>query len=139
MEREFPFLAELKFMEEPTDENIRIYQAINNEIEKFNFHAVANYYRNMKMKDFSFFFYDELGDLINLTNILEINSESFYKSIANFLERIFTHNFSEKIVVEKISIVLRLALLIDYKDIENPKFKFTNEEIEQEKKEFKKI
>ena len=133
-----PLLAELKFMEEPTDENIRIYQAINNEIEKFNFHAVANYYRNMKMKDYSFF-YDELGDLINLTNILEINSESFYKSIANFLERIFTHNFSEKIVVEKIRyIVLRLALLIDYKDIENPKFKFTNEEIEQEKDNLKK-
>ena len=132
-----PLLAELKFMEEPTDENIRIYQAINNEIEKFNFHAVANYYRNMKMKDYSFF-YDELGDLINLTNILEINSESFYKSIANFLERIFTHNFSEKIVVEKIRyIVLRLALLIDYKDIENPKFKFTNEEIEQEKENLK--
>lgn len=38
-----PLLAELKFMEEPTDENIRIYQAINNEIEKFNFHVVANY------------------------------------------------------------------------------------------------
>ena len=133
-----PLLAELKFMEEPTDENIRIYQAINNEIEKFNFHAVANYYRNMKMKDYSFF-YDELGDLINLTNILEINSESFYKSIANFLERIFTHNFSEKIVVEKIRyIVLRLALLVDYKDIENPKFKFTNEEIEQEKDNLKK-
>ena len=133
-----PLLAELKFMEEPTDENIRIYQAINNEIEKFNFHAVANYYRNMKMKDYSFF-YDELGDLINLTNILEINSESFYKSIANFLERIFTHNFSEKIVVEKIRyIVLRLALLIDYKDIENPKFNFTNEEIEQEKDNLKK-
>lgn len=132
-----PLLAELKFMEEPTDENIRIYQAINNEIEKFNFHAVANYYRNMKMKDYSFF-YDELGDLINLTNILEINSENFYKSIANFLERIFTHNFSEKIVVEKIRyIVLRLALLIDYKDIENPKFKFTNEEIEQEKENLK--
>ncbi len=132
-----PLLAELKFMEEPTDENIRIYQAINNEIEKFNFHAVANYYRNMKMKDYSFF-YDELGNLINLTNILEINSESFYKSIANFLERIFTHNFSEKIVVEKIRyIVLRLALLIDYKDIENPKFKFTNEEIEQEKENLK--
>ena len=132
-----PLLAELKFMEEPTDENIRIYQAINNEIEKFNFHAVANYYRNMKMKDYSFF-YDELGDLINLTNILEINSESFYKSIANFLERIFTHNFSEKIVVEKIRyIVLRLALLVDYKDIENPKFKFTNEEIEQEKENLK--
>lgn len=132
-----PLLAELKFMEEPTDENIRIYQAINNEIEKFNFHVVANYYRNMKMKDYSFF-YDELGDLINLTNILEINSESFYKSIANFLERIFTHNFSEKIVVEKIRyIVLRLALLIDYKDIENPKFKFTNEEIEQEKENLK--
>ena len=132
-----PLLAELKFMEEPTDENIRIYQAINNEIEKFNFHAVANYYRNMKMKDYSFF-YDELGDLINLTNILEINSESFYKSIANFLERIFTHNFSEKIVVEKIRyIVLRLALLIDYKDIEKPKFKFTNEEIEQEKENLK--
>lgn len=133
-----PLLAELKFMEEPTDENIRIYQAINNEIEKFNFHAVANYYRNMKMKDYSFF-YDELGDLINLTNILEINSESFYKSIANFLERIFTHNFSEKIVVEKIRyIVLRLALLIDYKDIENPKFNFTNEEIEEEKDNLKK-
>ena len=132
-----PLLAELKFMEEPTDENIRIYQAINNEIEKFNFHAVANYYRNMKMKDYSFF-YDELGDLINLTNILEINSESFYKSIANFLERIFTHNFSEKIVVEKIRyIVLRLALLVDYKDIENPKFNFTNEEIEQEKENLK--
>ena len=132
-----PLLAELKFMEEPTDENIRIYQAINNEIEKFNFHVVANYYRNMKMKDYSFF-YDELGDLINLTNILEINSESFYKSIANFLERIFTHNFSEKIVVEKIRyIVLRLALLVDYKDIENPKFKFTNEEIEQEKENLK--
>ena len=133
-----PLLAELKFMEEPTDENIRIYQAINNEIEKFNFHAVANYYRNMKMKDYSFF-YDELGDLINLTNILEINSESFYKSIANFLERIFTHNFSEKIVVEKIRyIVLRLALLVDYKDIENPKFNFTNEEIEEEKDNLKK-
>ena len=133
-----PLLAELKFMEEPTDENIRIYQAINNEIEKFNFHAVANYYRNMKMKDYSFF-YDELGDLINLTNILEINSENFYKSIANFLERIFTHNFSEKIVVEKIRyIVLRLALLIDYKDIENPKFNFTNEEIEEEKDNLKK-
>lgn len=133
-----PLLAELKFMEEPTDENIRIYQAINNEIEKFNFHAVANYYRNMKMKDYSFF-YDELGNLINLTNILEINSESFYKSIANFLERIFTHNFSEKIVVEKIRyIVLRLALLIDYKDIENPKFNFTNEEIEEEKDNLKK-
>ena len=133
-----PLLAELKFMEEPTDENIRIYQAINNEIEKFNFHAVANYYRNMKMKDYSFF-YDELGDLINLTNILEINSESFYKSIANFLERIFTHNFSEKIVVEKIRyIVLRLALLIDYKDIENPKFNFTNEEIEEENDNLKK-
>lgn len=133
-----PLLAELKFMEEPTDENIRIYQAINNEIEKFNFHAVANYYRNMKIKDYSFF-YDELGDLINLTNILEINSESFYKSIANFLERIFTHNFSEKIVVEKIRyIVLRLALLIDYKDIENPKFNFTNEEIEEEKDNLKK-
>lgn len=132
-----PLLAELKFMEEPTDENIRIYQAINNEIEKFNFHAVANYYRNMKMKDYSFF-YDELGDLINLTNILEINSESFYKYISNFLERIFTHNFSEKIVVEKIRyIVLRLALLVDYKDIENPKFKFTNEEIEQEKENLK--
>lgn len=133
-----PLLAELKFMEEPTDENIRIYQAINNEIEKFNFHAVANYYRNMKMKDYSFF-YDELGDLINLTNILEINSENFYKSIANFLERIFTHNFSEKIVVEKIRyIVLRLALLVDYKDIENPKFNFTNEEIEEEKDNLKK-
>lgn len=133
-----PLLAELKFMEEPTDENIRIYQAINNEIEKFNFHAVANYYRNMKMKDYSFF-YDELGDLINLTNILEINSENFYKSIANFLERIFTHNFSEKIVVEKIRyIVLKLALLIDYKDIENPKFNFTNEEIEEEKDNLKK-
>lgn len=133
-----PLLAELKFMEEPTNENIRIYQAINNEIEKFNFHAVANYYRNMKMKDYSFF-YDELGDLINLTNILEINSESFYKSIANFLERIFTHNFSEKIVIEKIRyIVLRLALLVDYKDIENPKFNFTNEEIEQEKDNLKK-
>lgn len=132
-----PLLAELKFMEEPTDENIRIYQAINNEIEKFNFHAVANYYRNMKMKDYSFF-YDELGDLINLTNILEINSENFYEYISNFLERIFTHNFSEKIVVEKIRyIVLRLALLIDYKDIENPKFKFTNEEIEQEKENLK--
>lgn len=133
-----PLLAELKFMEEPTDENIRIYQAINNEIEKFNFHAVANYYRNMKMKDYSFF-YDELGDLINLTNILEINSENFYKSIANFLERIFTHNFSEKIVVEKIRyIVLRLALLVEYKDIENPKFNFTNEEIEEEKDNLKK-
>lgn len=133
-----PLLAELKFMEEPTDENIRIYQAINNEIEKFNFHAVANYYRNMKMKDYSFF-YDELGDLINLTNILEINSENFYKSIANFLERIFTHNFSEKIVVEKIRyIVLRLALLVDYKDIENPKFNFTNEEIEEDKDNLKK-
>ena len=133
-----PLLAELKFMEEPTDENIRIYQAINNEIEKFNFHAVANYYRNMKMKDYSFF-YDELGNLINLTNILEINSENFYKSIANFLERIFTHNFSEKIVVEKIRyIVLKLALLIDYKDIENPKFNFTNEEIEEEKDNLKK-
>ena len=132
-----PLLAELKFMEEPTDENIRIYQAINNEIEKFNFHAVANYYRNMKMKDYSFF-YDELGDLINLTNILEINSENFYEYISNFLERIFTHNFSEKIVVEKIRyIVLRLALLVDYKDIENPKFKFTNEEIEQEKENLK--
>lgn len=133
-----PLLAELKFMEEPTDENIRIYQAINNEIEKFNFHAVANYYRNMKMKDYSFF-YDELGDLINLTNILEINSENFYEYISNFLERIFTHNFSEKIVVEKIRyIVLRLALLVDYKDIENPKFNFTNEEIEEEKDNLKK-
>ena len=133
-----PLLAELKFMEEPTDENIRIYQAINNEIEKFNFHAVANYYRNMKMKDYSFF-YDELGDLINLTNILEINSENFYEYISNFLERIFTHNFSEKIVVEKIRyIVLRLALLVEYKDIENPKFNFTNEEIEEEKDNLKK-
>lgn len=133
-----PLLAELKFMEEPTDENIRIYQAINNEIEKFNFHAVANYYRNMKMKDYSFF-YDELGDLINLTNILEINSKNFYEYISNFLERIFTHNFSEKIVVEKIRyIVLRLALLVEYKDIENPKFNFTNEEIEEEKDNLKK-
>lgn len=128
-----PLLAELKLIEEPTDENMRIYQAINNEIEKFNFHAVANYYKNMKMKDYTFF-YEELGNLINLTTILEINPERFYKYIHEFLNKIFAHNFSEKIVIEKIkNIVLKLSILINYKNIENSNFKFTNEEILEEK------
>ena len=128
-----PLLAELKLIEEPTDENMRIYQAINNEIEKFNFHAVANYYKNMKMKDYTFF-YEELGNLINLTTILEINPEKFYKYIHEFLNKIFAHNFSEKIVIEKIkNIVLKLSILIDYPNIENSDFKFTNEEILEEK------
>lgn len=127
-----PLLAELKFMQEPVNENIRIYQAINKEISNFNFSVVADNYNNMGMKDYSFF-YTKLGELINLNTILELDPNSFYENIYSFLKMIFNYKFNEKIVIDKIrDIIIKLAVLVNYK-IERNQFNIEENEIEEEK------
>lgn len=130
--KRIPLLVELKFMQEPINENIKIYQAINKEISNFNFSVVANYYNNIGIKDYHFF-YTKLGELINLTNIMELNPNNFYENISSFLEQIFHHNFNEKIVIDKIrDIIIKLAVLVNYK-IEKNNFVIKENEINEEK------
>lgn len=126
-----PLLVELKFMQEPTNENIKIYQAINKEISNFNFSVVADYYNNMGMEDY-YFFYTKLGELVNLNTILELDSSSFYENISAFLEIIFNHKFHEKIVIDKIrNIIIKLVVLVNYK-IEKNQFNIEENELKEE-------
>lgn len=136
-----PLLVELKFLKEPTNENIKIYQAINKEISNFNFSVVADYYNNMGMEDSSFFF-KKLSEVINLNTILEFNCNNFYDNISTFLNDIFKYKFNEEILVDKIrSILIKLSILVNYDYTENEKkqFNITTEELEEEREELKRL
>lgn len=137
--KRLPLLVELKVMQEPTNENIRIYQTINNEISKFNFLVVANCYKNMGIEDY-YFFYKTLSDLINLGNILELSPNKFYKKVTIFLDKIFEYNYLEKSIIEKIrDIIVKLVVLVDYKNIQSTQIKITRKDIEDEKKKQKSL
>lgn len=136
-----PLLVELKFLEEPTNENIKIYQTINKEIANFNFSVVADYYNNMGMEDSSFFF-KKLSEIINLNTILEFNCNNFYDNISTFLTDVFNHKFNEKILVDKIhSMLVKLSILVnyDYTEKEKEQFNISNEELKEEKEELKRL
>ena len=82
-----PFETKVEVMTEPKKESLRIKKKFNENLKKWNFKEVANFYRMIDNKENEIFF-SELGEVINLGTMLNFNYSNYQGKAINFIETV---------------------------------------------------